>query len=393
MTRNVKNILIAAHSGNQGGAELCLDTTLRHLDRSKHEATVFFGSEGPMAESARQLGMEVDILPLSWWMCYDRSLWQTKNLVLGSLPRIRRLVRHIRRNRIDLVYTNTAVIFEAAVAARLARVPHVWHVHEILAPAHMKPRTLPLGLITRWIGRWSDRVIFESASAREICRERIPPEKSLVVYNSVRFPETRPAVDSPAAKARFGLEPNRCVVAWAGRFSERKNPLLLIRAVARMKEAAGAVFLLAGEGPLEQEMTETIGRLGLHDACRIMPFQDDVRPLLEAADVLVLTSREESFGLVLVEAAAYGKPVVATRTQGPSEIVVDGQTGLLVDPGDEIDLAAKLDRLIANPHERETMGKAGASRAAELFSAPKNTRKIEEVFAELLDARQPNPRE
>ena len=392
MTHRSKRILFVAHSGNRGGAELCLDTTLAHLDRSAHEASVLFGSDGPMVDSARRLGIEVDVQPLAWWMCYDTSLWHFKNLLLGSIPRIWRLLRRIRRNKIDLVYTNTAVIFEAAVAARLAGVPHVWHVHEVLTRDHMKPRILPLGLITRLIRRLSDRVIFESASAREICRGSIPEEKSRVVYNSVRFSDPELGADPRAARARFSLDEDRCVIAWVGRFSERKNPLLLIRAASRMKEAA-ATFLFAGEGPLEEEMTRTIDRLGLHDTCRLIPFQDDVRPLLEAADVLALTSQEESFGLVLVEAGAYGKPVVATRSQGPAEIVADGQTGFLVDPDDEADLAAKLERLIANPQERDTMGKAGAERVAELFSARKNTQKIEALFAELLDARQRNPRE
>lgn len=363
---------------------MCLDTTLRHLDRSRYEPAIVFAWDGPMADSARTLEVQVDVLPLAWWMGYDTSLWHFKNLLLGGIPRIWRLVRRIRREKIDLVYTNTAVIFEAAVAARLARVPHVWHVHEILTPNHMKPRILPLGIIIRLIRRLSDRVIFESNSARAICRESIPDEKARVVYNSVRFSDVNLDADRREARARFGLADDRCAIAWVGRFSQRKDPLLLLRAISRMEKAAAATFLLAGEGPLEQEMRQAIDRLGLHDTCRLIPFQDDVRPLLEAADVLVLTSQEESFGLVLVEAGAYGKPVVATRSQGPAEIVADGRTGWLVDPDDEADLAAKLERLIANPQQRDAMGRAGAQRAAELFSAPNNTRKIEEIFAELL---------
>jgi len=180
-------VLVAAHSGSQGGGELCLDTTLRHLDRSKFEPAVCFAWDGPMAESARQMGLAVEILPLAWWMGFEWSAWHVKNLLVGCLPRIRHLVRRIRREHIDLVYTNTAVIFEAAVAARLAGVPHVWHVHEVLAPRHMRPRVLPLGSIVRQIGRLSQRVIFESNSAREVCLGRISADKAVTIYNSVRF--------------------------------------------------------------------------------------------------------------------------------------------------------------------------------------------------------------
>jgi len=428
--RPPRRLLVAGHSGCQGGAELCLDTTLRHLNRTRYEADVLFGCEGPMVESARAIGYPVEVLPLGWWMCYDHSLWHYKNALGGSLPRIWQLVRRIKRRKIDLVYSNTAVIYEAALAARLAGVPHVWHVHEVLTGNHMRPRMLPLGLIRRLISGLSDRVIFESDASREICRGAMPGRKMQTVYNSVRplaaspalmvqgeavgwdkrsaGPPSGPEINGPEinggpalrlshptpagrpdARARFDLADDRCAVVWIGRFSQRKNPLMLIRAVARMKTntAARCRFLFVGEGPLEEEMAATIGKLGLADRCRLVPFQEEVRPVLEAADLLVLTSQEESFGLVLVEAAAHEKPVVATRTQGPAEIVVDGQTGVLVDTDDEAALAAALDELAADPQKRETMGRAAARRAAQRFSPVANTRQIESVFDEVLGAR------
>ncbi len=90
---------------------------------------------------------------------------------------------------------------------------------------------------------------------------------------------------------------------------------------------------------------------------------------------------------MLVEAGALGKPVVATRTEGPSEIVQDGVTGLLVPVDDPVALAAALDRLIADAALREQLGRAGAARASELFSPVKNTRRIEAVFEEVVAQR------
>lgn len=151
-----------------------------------------------------------------------------------------------------------------------------------------------------------------------------------------------------------------------------------------MREADRCRFLLVGEGPLEREVRGAIDGQGLADRCRVLPFQDDVRPVLQAADVLVLTSREESFGLVLVEAAACGTPAVATRTQGPAEIVDDGRTGRLVAVDDEAALAAALDELVRDPHKRRAMGVAAAERAARRFSPETNTRRLEAVLAEAL---------
>lgn len=384
---NAVQILFAAHSGSQGGAELCLDTTLRHLDRSRFRATVVFAWDGPMAESARQLGWQVEVMRWAWWIYADRNLWYWKNLTVGAAVRIRRLVQLIRQRQIDLVYTNTATIFEPAVAARLAGVPHVWHVHEVLTDQHTRPRLVPIGTIKRRLAAWSDRVIFESRSSQSVCRDVIPEGKSLFVHNSVRFDGGVCNADRGAVRERLGLEPTKPVVAWVGRFSERKNPLLMIEAIARGQLAGQATFVFAGEGPLESPVRQRIAERGLDGACRLIGFQHDVRPLLQAADLLVLTSREESFGLVLIEAGACGRPVVATRTQGPTEIVVEGATGFLVDVDDVGGLADKVRLLMRDEPLRRRMGEAAARRVEELFSPEKNTRKIEQVIDEVIEDR------
>lgn len=389
MNAQPAKVLFAAHSGAKGGAELCLDTTLAHLDRRRHCPSALFAWDGPMLDAARQRGVPVEAERFSWWLWIDPKPWYFKNLLLG-LARVWRLRNRIRREKIDLVYTNSAAIFESALAARLAGVPHIWHVHEVLTPEHVKPRLLPLGCIKRLIAALSDRVVFESDASRAICRDAVPETKSTRVYNSVRFTNGEMAVDREAARRDLDLAPSQCAAAWVGRFSERKNPMLLIRAVSRMKHAAQATFLFVGGGPLEATMRDEIARHGLQDRCRILPFQDDIRPIMAAADLLVLTSREESFGLVLVEAGACGHPVVATRSQGPVEIVDDGVTGYLVDQDDEAQLADRVDRLAVDADARTTMGRAGARRVDELFSPEKNTRLIQDLIDDVLQARRQN---
>jgi len=106
--------------------------------------------------------------------------------------------------------------------------------------------------------------------------------------------------------------------------------------------------------------------------------------LLAAIDVLVLPSREESFGLVLVEAGAYAKPVVACRSQGPDEIVVHGETGFLVPQDDAPGLASALRRLLESAELRRRMGVAGRQRVRECFHPQTNTRRLEALTKSLL---------
>jgi glycosyltransferase involved in cell wall biosynthesis len=374
-----KRLMIVAHSAFQGGAELCLDTLLRQFVRDKYLVTVLFPWEGPMAQSARDLGYEVEIRHQVWWMGWGFSLWYFKTLLLRILPDVVALARYIKQRNFDLVYSNSAFIFEAALAARLAGVPHVWHVHEVLRPGNVTASLLPLRLVKWLIHRLSRRVVFESNASRAVYEGGKPDGRATVVYNPVRFLHEPPA-DLGSFRKQLHLCDTDRVVSFIGQFSERKNPLLLVRAAARLSDRNGWRFLFVGDGPLRAELLRAIDESGLRECCQVLPFQQDVTGVLSATDVLVLPSRQESFGLVLVEAAAYGKPVIATRTEGPSEIVVDGVTGFLIPPEDDVELARRLADVFGPDVNRQQMGEAAARRARELFSATEYASRVEQII-------------
>jgi glycosyltransferase involved in cell wall biosynthesis len=176
-------------------------------------------------------------------------------------------------------------------------------------------------------------------------------------------------------------------VGFVGQLFERKNPLLLIRVLSRLSKISQLKCLFVGHGPLLQPMRDQIAQLGLAERCRLVDFQEDIRPVMNAIDVLVLPSRQESFGLVLIEAAAYGKPAIACRSEGPDEIIVEGETGFVVPQDDEIALAQRIEQLASAPEVRRRLGSAAAERVTELFNPITNTRKLEELFDEVLDGR------
>jgi glycosyltransferase involved in cell wall biosynthesis len=228
-------------------------------------------------------------------------------------------------------------------------------------------------------------VVFESASARAVAGRAIPDAKARVISNSLRTMPSGAAPSREEQRRALGLTPSEFVVLWIGRFSERKRPQLLLEALARMRHASSSTVLFVGEGPLRSDLESARLRLGVPELrARVLPFRDHLAPLLRAADALVLTSDEESFGLVLIEAGAAGLPVVATRAQGPSEIVVDGETGFLVELGDAEALAERLDRLAQDAMLRQQLGTAGAARVASEYSARRNTERLELVFEEAL---------
>lgn len=343
-----------------------------------------------MVEATRSLGIETRIESMCHWLYFDKNGWYWRQLLGRSWQHVRQLAELIRREHIELVYTNTSAIFEPALAARLTGVPHLWHIHEVLRPGNAMSQLFPLRWMQRMIRRHADQVVFESQAARAVFAGTTPLSAAAVVYNSLRFdPQPLPAARLAETRARGNLKPGGWTILYVGQFIDRKNPALILEALARLPSDLPVQACLIGEGPLEPALRAEIARRQLGERVRLVPFQEDIQPWLAAADVLVLPSRQESFGLVLVEAGAMGKPVIACRCQGPCEIIVDGETGWLVEQDDAIGLATRLQQLIDSPAEACRMGAAARRRIAACFSPETNTRRLEHLMLGLL-RRPPN---
>jgi glycosyltransferase involved in cell wall biosynthesis len=174
-----------------------------------------------------------------------------------------------------------------------------------------------------------------AAAARELGARSVR-----VIPSGVDLPETVGPPDEPPH------------VLYAGRLSEEKGVLELVEA------AAGLPLVVAGDGPLRDRVPAALG---------FVPH-DELLRLYERAAVVVCPSRREGFGVVCAEAMAHGRPVVATAVGGLLDLVVDGETGLLVPPGDPAALRAALERVLADSDLRRRLGEAGRRRAAETLS-------------------------
>lgn len=376
-------VVIAAHSGQQGGAELCLDVLLTYLPRERFQTTTMFACEGPIFEAALRRGDWASVVPFSWWLGYERSAWYWRNLLRAPF-RIRRLARKLRREAYDLVYTNSAVIFEPAIAARWAGVPHIWHVHEILRSGSWRS-WLSLRTICRRIDRWSHTVIFESQAARRVFANVYrPPRDPRVIYNPLRFsPSSGLPQERRKVRAELGLPDDAFVVAWVGQFIPRKQPQLAISAFSRMATARPSFLLMVGDGPMRPALEAELPP-DLRPRVKLLGFREDVLPYLLASDVLLLTSCEESFGMVLVEAGACGKPAVATACGGPEEIVRDGVTGFLVPVGDALAIARRLTELANSWDLAEQLGRNAQADVLTRFDPRGYAQAIGAVFEEVV---------
>jgi glycosyltransferase involved in cell wall biosynthesis len=172
-----------------------------------------------------------------------------------------------------------------------------------------------------------------------------------------------------ALAARFAADPARPWVALIGRLVPVKDHALLLAALAALPADERPQVFLVGDGPLRAELEAAATARGVADRVIFTGHVDDLAPLYQSLDLLVLCSASEGSPMVVLEAMSYGLPVLATAVGGVPDLVRDGETGLLCPAGDGRALAAALARLLADDNLRRRLGAAGFARARRDFDA------------------------
>lgn len=288
--------------------------------------------------------------------------------VLGAAFFMRRL---IREQRLAIVHSNTTAVLAGALAARLAGVPHVWHVHEITT----RPRWFAQ-LMAVCVGLLSQRAVFVSAATRDHLCALSPRvrSKAVVIHNGI---DTARALDGRRGvlRSECGWAESHCVVGMVGRINWWKGQGALLACAARLLPSDDSLrFLMVGgtfdgDNSVRDDLLAAIARQGLDGRVVVQDFRSDVGNVLADIDIFVLPSTEpDPFPTVVLEAMAAGKPIVAFRHGGVVEMVEDGVSGILCAPRSEAELAAAIQRLAASPALRAQMGQAGRERLQRLFT-------------------------
>jgi glycosyltransferase involved in cell wall biosynthesis len=138
---------------------------------------------------------------------------------------------------------------------------------------------------------------------------------------------------------------------------------------------------MVGRGPLQEMIESEIKMYGWHDSIILTGFEDDIASVMQAIDVLLLPSYWEGFGIVLIEAMAAGKPAITTATSSMPEIVADGETGFLIQPGDTEGLASRAVQLLQDSALRQRLGRAAQQRVGTMFTLDGMISRLERFFA------------
>lgn len=398
-----RKILYVHHRSELGGAPSSLSHVIQRLDRELYEPHVFC-PPGRAAEAFAEAGAVVHTGPVAgfthiWASTYRGRRWLLLARELAHLPRhLIAFRRTLRSHDFAIVHLNDSPMVPAAWLAARRNLPVVWHLRSALPPADGPRRS-------RWLRRRIRRLATRSIAINDDVAASFAVG-SVTIPNPVDVRRFAPG-DAAAAKRQLGLPEERLVAAFYGFLYPLKGFHDFIRAAALLRTAGiDAMFLVVGGGVRSRAFFETtfgwtlrrlglahdheadarelVGRLGLTDAVRFVPFTRDTLTHYLASDVVVAPSRGPELGRPVLEGAACGRPVVASGSLSGAGLIVPDETGLLVPRRSPDALAGALRQLAEDPALRNRLGATARSHAVESFDADRSAHRVMAVYEEIL---------
>lgn len=371
-----KPLLIYIHGSAElyGSDKVMLNLACACLADGDFAPVVLLHEDGPLRRALIDAGVEVHVGSVAKISRAMFGLAAPLRLAQAARSACADLDAVAAGRAVGLVYSNTLAVLGGAVWARRRKLPHLWHVHEIIR----KPWAVQRGLA--WLAnRLSDAVICNSQQTAAWLLSQEPGLKSRchVVFNGMPdFPAPRPE-QARIFRSRMGAAADDVLVTVAGRLNHWKGQDLLIEALHQLRlQGKGERLRLAivgdvyaGQHVIRERLLQQVEQSGLQERVQFLPFVTDIQSVWMATDIAAVPSLEpEPFGMVAIEAMACGLPVVAAAHGGLLDIVTPEETGLLFQPCNAQALALALDRLAGDAVLRRRMGLAGAARQQANFS-------------------------
>lgn len=391
--------------GTIGGSHYCLLYLVENLDLSRFEPIVVFHQDNPLVarfrETAETLVLErpapFTLGPLRRGLAKRQPLLalplvlaqRTVNLG-GWLALVRRYGQFLRARRIGIVHLNNSIVrhHDWMAAALTTGTPCITHERGI-------NRSYPA--TAKWYAKRLRGIISMSQSIRDyMIAGQVDVSRVHVMYDGIDPAKLRREKDPDTVRRELGLAPGRPVIGIVGNVRHWKGQEVVVRAAARLagKYPDLACLIVGATAPVDQPYEASLRALardkGIERNVIFCGYQKYPADLVAVMDVVIHASVEpEPFGMVVLEAMGMRKPLIGSRAGGVPEMVVEGVTGYTFPPGDDAELAARVDELLADPARARAMGEAGHARVVADFSVEKYARQVEAFYDEILAGRTP----
>ncbi len=418
----MNRVLIAESGSGYGGSAKYLASLLPLLDRSRFSIEIVTCGDGPFIQQIKEEGYSLHYQP-SW-----RFSWGELSVIPARFkresvdPRLKhmRLCRSaaplhsgmtkliyafkyvflslfqlmvmvptitiwLKRHRIQLVHLNNEILshLPLVLAARFSGCKILCHFHgwrKLISTERIVSR-----LVNSFIAVTQSGADFYSwqLDGREVVGI---PNGLLIHERNISRPEVR-----RETRKKLGFVDQDVVALIVGRFIPLKGHSVFLRAIHNaIQEDLNIKALIVGTDPspaseFREKLESEVVQLGLQDRVQFLPWQDHMGPIYEASDVVLQPSIEaESFGYVALEGMSMGKPVIASRIGGLIDVVSDGETGFLVEPGDSDKLAQAILKIVKNPTLAFRLGENGRERVKKLFTMEHNAAEVQEIYERML---------
>jgi glycosyltransferase involved in cell wall biosynthesis len=383
-----KNVLIVNQSAELYGADKALLELIENFPKNFNPIVVLH-EEGPLKVILEK--MNVQVIKTSV-IKVKRGILKPSFFVTLPYDTIKSFIkikRELKGKKIDLIHSNATSVFIGAFYGFFFRIPHLWHVHEIIEKPRKVAQVYPY-----LINFFSNKVVFNSLATSNHFTTILPKIglKSTIIHNGQDRKTIKTSeVDVKKIKENCSSDiEGKVVIGLIGRISKIKGQHLALDAFSNLLKRHKNIHLVfvgsyvKGKEEYIERIYKKIKDLNLEKNISFVDFQENIWPYYDSIDIAIVPSTEkESFGLVATEAMLSKKPVVAANHGGLSEIILNNETGFFFEPNNCEDLCIQLEKLIINKDLRITFGENGFKRVKECFSTQKYVTSIEEIYLEL----------
>lgn len=391
-----RTIVYVDHSLKFGGASRVLLNLLKRIDRNKVFPFVVCGSGSELIQRVKTLEIPYATAQMPWFTrkagLFGRLGYLFHMVIFGNL--LRKVVNE--HDGLIIHANNTIAALYCAVPARLLCKPMVWHMHDILE------QDLFNKIFMRVAGWGASRILCVSEATKNgLVAFGVDERKCQVVYNYLEPVTLSDSARQQTLREEFAVPAGMRIVGMVGNLCWLKGQMVLLRAVnAILGRCPDTVFVIVGginnevDFPYKNDLEEFIIREGFSRKVYMLGFRHDAARLIAEMDILVHPPiQPDSQPLVLLEAMAAGKPVVASMIGGIPEMVTSGVNGFLIPPDDDKALADSVCRLLENPDLMYTMGREGQRAAMQKYSVDVFLDSLSAAYDEVLNERAPTDKE
>jgi glycosyltransferase involved in cell wall biosynthesis len=332
-------------------------------------------NEGKLSRKLYELEMRVDVID------------ESKNSFFSIR---RKLIDLLKDENIDIVHSHrtkenvlAAGLKNKGIAKKLVKTVH--GLGEPFKGWKRLKTSVTSSMDNSYTRRYFDMIHVVSDDIRRSLETRFGADRLITIHNAVDEELLTVPADGGKIRNELGIDAEDFLMGTAGRMVPVKGYDMLLKAARIIVDKNSRIkFLLAGDGPLKLELEKMAENMGLAENVKFVGFRDDIIDFLDSLDIFIMTSYHEGIPVVLLEAMALSRPIVATGVGGILEVIEDGKSGILATPSDHVGFAEKCLGLMSEEDLRKSLGQGAKERIKTDFSSAVQKEKIHKLYHQLM---------